>query len=73
MFDIRLSRENAEEEPASQEVNLLVTPGCVVSSDPGFMRGHGTWIDDDEKISATVAGTVERINKLYSVRAQRSR
>ncbi|GFY37928.1 exosome complex component RRP4 [Trichonephila inaurata madagascariensis] len=73
MFDIRLNRENAEEEPASKEVNLLVTPGCVVSSDPGFMRGHGTWIDEDEKICATVTGTVERINKLYSVRAQRSR
>ncbi|GFS32888.1 exosome complex component RRP4 [Nephila pilipes] len=73
IFDIRLSRENAEEEPPSKENLALVTPGCVVSSDPGFMRGHGTWIDENEKICASVAGTVERINKLYSVRPQRSR
>ncbi|CAL1292101.1 unnamed protein product [Larinioides sclopetarius] len=73
MFEIRLTREIEEEEPSANENPLLVTPGCIVSSDPGFMRGHGTWMDENEKICATVAGTVERINKLYSVRPQRSR
>lgn len=38
-----------------------------------FHSGHGTWLDEEERISATVAGTVERINKLYSVRPLRSR
>lgn len=35
-------------------------------------RGHGTYIDNEEVISS-VAGTVERVNKLISVRAVRSR
>ncbi|KAG8181427.1 hypothetical protein JTE90_018894 [Oedothorax gibbosus] len=73
MFDIRLSREIEEEETPEKDCPLLITPGSVVSSDTGFMRGHGTWIDHEGKISATVAGTVERINKLYSVRPLRSR
>ncbi|KFM70498.1 Exosome complex component RRP4, partial [Stegodyphus mimosarum] len=73
MIDIRLSRETSEEESPAEEINFFVTPGFVISSDPGFMRGHGTWADEDDKICATVAGTVERINKLYSVRPQRSR
>lgn len=38
-----------------------------------FPRGHGTCMDDEGRICATVAGTVERINKLYSVKPQRSR
>ncbi|XP_035218865.1 exosome complex component RRP4-like isoform X3 [Stegodyphus dumicola] len=73
MFDIRLSREMPEEELPAQDIEFFVTPGYVISSDPGFMRGHGTWADEDDKICATVAGSVERINKLYSVRPQRSR
>lgn len=72
MFDFRLL-QTVQEEEIVQECPLLVTPGCVVTSDPGFMRGHGTWVGEDEKICATVSGTVERINKLYSVRSQRSR
>jgi len=74
MFDFILSRTLAEEEaPVYDCSRPLVTPGCVVTSDPGFMRGHGTWVDEEDKIIATVAGNVERINKLYSVRPLRSR
>lgn len=35
-------------------------------------RGHGTYVDD-EQVIASVAGTVERVNKLVSVRAVRTR
>ena len=34
--------------------------------------GHGTYVDGEEVI-ASVAGTVERVNKLVTVRAIRSR
>lgn len=34
--------------------------------------GHGTYVDNEEVI-ASVAGTVERVNKLVTVRAIRSR
>ena len=37
-----------------------------------WQRGHGTFVDDEEVI-ASVAGTVERVNKLITVRAVRSR
>lgn len=36
------------------------------------ISGHGTYVDGDEVISS-VAGTVERVNKLFSVRPARTR
>jgi exosome complex RNA-binding protein Rrp4 len=35
-------------------------------------RGHGTYVDNDEVV-ASVAGTIERVNKLVTVRALRTR
>ncbi|GJE92172.1 exosome complex exonuclease rrp4 [Phanerochaete sordida] len=50
----------------------LTCPGETLTSSHAFMRGHGTYVDNDEVI-ASVAGTVERVNKLISVRAARTR
>lgn len=50
----------------------LVMPGEVITEDPTSMRGHGTYLLDG-KIVASVAGIVERIGKLVSVRALKSR
>jgi len=50
----------------------LTCPGEYLTSAQGFMRGHGTYVDSDEVISS-VAGTVERVNKLVTVRAIRTR
>lgn len=50
----------------------VVKPGEVITSDVGFMRGHGTYLKD-EKLVASVAGVVERVNKVVSVRPARSR
>ena len=36
------------------------------------LSGHGTYVDGDEVV-ASVAGTIERVNKLISVRAARTR
>ncbi|KAF5362122.1 hypothetical protein D9756_002647 [Leucocoprinus leucothites] len=47
-------------------------PGEVLTSSQDYMRGHGTYVDDEEVI-ASVAGTIERVNKLVTVRAIRSR
>ena len=38
----------------------------------GIRRGHGTYVESDEVI-ASVAGTIERVNKLVTVRAIRNR
>ena len=47
----------------------LSVPECSVSL---FCRGHGTYLDDN-KILASVAGRVERVNKLICVRPLKTR
>jgi exosome complex component RRP4 len=63
----------------------IVTPGELITSDPQFMRGHGTYLShsqlqqgsDDNgpqaAIISSVAGTLTRTNKLLSVRPLRAR
>ena len=54
---------------------VFVTPGDPIEGvdmEDGFLRGHGTQVVDG-RLLATVCGTVERVNKLVSVRPLRSR
>lgn len=51
----------------------IALPGDLVTSNPGFMRGHGTYPNTDGEIISSVAGRVEQINKLISVQALRAR
>lgn len=44
----------------------------------GYLRGHGTYVEEGEngqppRLVACVAGVVERVNKLISVRPIKSR
>jgi len=66
-----------------------VTTGDVITTEAGFLKGHGTIVISDtkgkiteeevltrsreEKLVATVSGFVERVNKLISVRALNAR
>lgn len=50
----------------------LVVPGDTITTDTGFMRGHGTYMGE-EKLIASVAGSVERVNKLICVKALKTR
>jgi exosome complex component RRP4 len=52
--------------------NRLTYPGETLTSSHAFMRGHGTYIDNEEVI-ASVAGVIERVNKLVTVRPLRAR
>lgn len=54
------------------ESKHIVSPGDVITEDTGYMRGHGTYIDGD-KLIASVAGVVERVNKLICVRPFKTR
>ena len=36
-------------------------------------RGHGTYMEDGEKLHASVAGIVERVNKLICVKPLKTR
>ena len=54
----------------------LITPGQIVTSDPQWMRGHGTFTsseDDTSAIRSTLAGTLQKTNKLLSVVPLRAR
>ncbi|KAI9136166.1 hypothetical protein BKA69DRAFT_1105751 [Paraphysoderma sedebokerense] len=50
----------------------IVTPGETITNDMAFMRGHGTFLDEEELV-ASVCGVVDRVNKLVVVRPLRSR
>lgn len=52
---------------------LDVLPGDLVTTNPSFMRGHGTFLNADGELISSVAGRVTQINKLISVHAPRAR
>lgn len=71
--EIRLACERLQHEAVSaEEPPNLMTPGDVVTTDTGFMRGHGTYMSGD-KLYASVAGVVERYNKLICVQPLQTR
>ncbi|CAK7263542.1 Exosome complex component rrp4 [Sporothrix epigloea] len=54
----------------------IVTPGEVITDDPQWMRGHGTYAATNGPaggIVSSLAGTVMRTNRLLSVRPLRAR
>ncbi|KAF2096450.1 exosome complex exonuclease Rrp4 [Rhizodiscina lignyota] len=58
----RLSRKN------------IVTPGELVTDDPQWMRGHGTFqLPSSTSIHSTVSGTLIKTNKLLSILPLRAR
>ena len=63
--------------PNAVRASVFVAPGDEipgVDAEDGFLRGHGTRTSScGEKLIATTAGVVERVNKLVSVRPLKSR
>ncbi|XP_012176252.2 uncharacterized protein LOC100650841 [Bombus terrestris] len=51
----------------------IYTPGEEISSQPDFLRGHGTYVDDENTLRASVAGVLEKVNKLISIRPLKAR
>lgn len=52
----------------------ITVPGASIAADLGVVRGHGTLAPPGGgALSATVAGVVERVNKLVAVRPLRAR
>ena len=57
-------------------IDTFVLPGQPIATDAGFLRGHGSFvrtIEGNTELVASVAGHVERVNKLISVRPTKSR
>lgn len=56
--------------------SILVVPGQSITEEIGFLRGHGSYIEESSNgphIVASVAGQIERVNKLISVKPIKSR
>ncbi|SCU98265.1 LAFA_0G16710g1_1 [Lachancea sp. 'fantastica'] len=73
--DSDIDMANNEDEPDSREIakdGTIVTPGELVTDDPVWMRGHGTYFLENQTY-ASVAGTVSRVNRLLSVIPLRGR
>ncbi|XP_032677072.1 exosome complex component RRP4 [Odontomachus brunneus] len=51
----------------------LYTPGEEISNQPDFLRGHGTYVDEDNTLRAAVSGVLEKVNKLISIRPLKAR
>lgn len=52
----------------------IITPGQTVTDDPQWMRGHGTFAaDESAAIRSTLAGTLQKTNKLLSIVPLRAR
>ncbi|KAF8310083.1 hypothetical protein DL93DRAFT_2062391 [Clavulina sp. PMI_390] len=50
----------------------VASPGQTIASYAAVLRGHGTYIDNDDVV-ASVTGLVDRVNKLITVKTLRSR
>ncbi|GLB43384.1 putative exosome complex exonuclease RRP4 N-terminal region [Lyophyllum shimeji] len=61
-----------DQDPLEAGGSKLTYPGESLTSSQAYMRGHGTYVENEEVI-ASVAGTMERVNKLVTVRAVRTR
>ncbi|XP_006892514.1 PREDICTED: exosome complex component RRP4 isoform X2 [Elephantulus edwardii] len=67
-----VARKPLSESLGREPKKHLVVPGDTITTDTGFMRGHGTYMGE-EKLIASVAGSVERVNKLICVKALKTR
>ncbi|KAH8370594.1 hypothetical protein KR093_004271 [Drosophila rubida] len=73
MIELALDRVDWNDLAGNQEqLPRVFTPGEVLMPESGFMRGHGTFVEE-ENIVASVAGVIEKVNKLISVRPLKSR
>jgi len=73
--DIDVLSADEEQRVQTDENGLkksVVTPGELVTDDPIWMRGHGTYFLENNTYSS-VAGTISRVNRLLSVKPIRGR
>lgn len=59
-------------EMSDHPISSIVTPGELITEDPIWMKGHGTYFLADKTYSS-VAGTISRVNRLLSVIPLRGR
>ncbi|SPC61353.1 related to RRP4 - 3`-5` exoribonuclease [Ustilago sp. UG-2017b] len=72
--DMDLDDDGMEPGDADQDDIRIAVAGTSIASSHVFMKGHGTFLSSNsDEILSLMCGTVERVNKLISVRPARSR
>ncbi|KAK4166518.1 exosome complex component rrp4 [Cladorrhinum sp. PSN259] len=72
--DLGLPRKPSKPTFTTSQYTGIVTPGELITPDPQWMRGHGTYVPPGtQNITSSLAGTITRTNKLISVRPLRAR
>ncbi|WFD34329.1 Exosome complex component rrp4 [Malassezia cuniculi] len=72
--DVAAAYNFTELRTGDDEPEGIVMPGQTVASNRIFMKGHGGYVDSTRaNIVSTLAGTVERVNKLILVHPIRNR
>lgn len=65
-IDSDFDMSDGEQEVSAGLKLSIVTPGELVTDDPVWMKGHGTYFLEDKTYSS-VAGNISRVNRLLSV------
>ncbi|WRT66131.1 uncharacterized protein IL334_003084 [Kwoniella shivajii] len=71
-IEIDAMQVDEDEYGAGPSKRTIVTPGEIITSSKEYMRGHGTYVEEVNVVSS-VTGTIERVNKLISVKPVRSK
>ncbi|KAM0786622.1 hypothetical protein ACM66B_002074 [Microbotryomycetes sp. NB124-2] len=64
--------DDDDDDNVQDGLSMLAMPGQHIADKQEWMRGHGTYVHGDQVV-ASVAGSLERVNKLVSVRPLRTR
>lgn len=73
MTTVHILRDNISLSHSAGTTNeIVVVPGECVTAHEGLLRGHGTYVENGDLV-ASVAGAVQRVNKLVTVRPLNSR
>ncbi|ORY80515.1 exosome complex exonuclease RRP4 [Protomyces lactucae-debilis] len=73
-MDLDAADDKANGDDAFAAARSTTIPGDLITDDPQFMRGHGTYIlDQSTQIKSSLIGTVSRVNKLLSITPFKSR
>ncbi|XP_012252808.2 exosome complex component RRP4 [Athalia rosae] len=70
---LAVHRTNTNVSDGDRAMPRFYTPGEEVCSQVDFMRGHGTYMDENDTLRASVAGVLEKVNKLISVKPIKAR
>lgn len=72
----KVKPKKKEQQRSKFNASSLVVPGQPITAEQGYLRGHGTYFQETEsgtELIASLAGKIERVNKLISVRPVSSR